>query len=134
MTGKASLPMSKSVRRLLKLLWTSPLATTLLAGGCVSPHGGPAFLYWFTPPAAKVTGTGVGSSPEYALRIKHASKDSLHAVEASWLFERYAGPNEIMDDKFCQRLSFETQRVNERIYVVATLAMPDETVRIAYFD
>ena len=89
-------------------------------------------LYWFTPPAPKVT--GVGSSPELPLRIKHASKDNLQAVEASWLFRQYAGPNEVMDDKFYQRLKFETQQADKKVYDVATLTMADGTVRVAYFD
>jgi hypothetical protein len=112
-----------------RFLW---FATLVLAGGCDSPHGGPACLYWFMPPAPTVTGDG--SSPESALRIRHASSRDLPAVESSWLFRRYATTYEIMDRAFEARVNVKTEQIGKRVYHLATLAMPDGTTRIAYFD
>ena len=123
--------MNDGARKLLKLMRVSALAVPLFVGGCVSQNGESVPFFLYSPPPNV---TGIGSSPECPLKIKHASKDELGVVEASWMFKRYRGPNEVMDDSFYRRLKIETHKTGNRVYDVATLTMPDGAVRIAYFD
>jgi hypothetical protein len=112
--------------------WFWLLGVLVFCGGCLSPHGGPEILYWFTPPNAEAVGNGL--SPEDPLHIRHATTDRLFIVEASWLFEHYASTYEIMDQTFDARVKVKTKRTRKQVLDIATLAMPDGSTRTAYFD
>ena len=112
--------------------WFWLLGVVVFGSGCLSPHGGPRFLNAFTPPNVEVVGDG--SSPETPLHIRYSATADLNQVESSWLFRHYAATYEIMDPAFDARVKFRTERKGTQVLDIATLAMPDDSTRTAYFD
>jgi hypothetical protein len=111
-------------------LWLS--AVVVFCGGCSSPHGGPEFLNWFTPPEVEMVGNG--SSAETPVHIRHSKTVNLFDDEASWLYNHYATTYEVMDSTFDARVKVITEHQGQHILDIATLAMPDGSIRTAYFD
>jgi hypothetical protein len=120
------------MKALVNYGWFWLLGAVIFGGGCLSPHGGPEFLYWFSPPKVEVVGDG--SSPETPLQIRHSAASALNDVESSWLFRHYGTTYEVMDQTFDARVTVRTERIGKHVMDIATLAMPDGSTRIAYFD